>query len=189
MDEQEQPGEQTEEQKQPPSPSSEPQPAADPLLECQKLRDEYLAGWQRAKADYVNLQKELAERLEEEFEAGKRFMLREILPVLDALLMAEKNLPPEARQAGWGSGVNGVAQDFEKRLRDVGLEPIETLDKAFDPVFHESLESVASDRAEGTIVEEVQKGYMYKGRVLRPARVKIAKSQIQMSNVKSNPND
>lgn len=147
------------------------------LADCEKVRDEYLAGWQRAKADYLNLQKELVERIVEEFEAGKRDSIKEMLPMGDDLAMAQKNMPDELRENAWAKGIEGILRNFEQRLSNIGIEAIEAAGKPFDPMYHESLESVASEAPEGTVVEEVQKGYLYKGRVLRPARVKIAKSE------------
>ena len=61
-------------------------------------------------------------------------------------------------------------------LSGSGVEAIEAQGKPFDPLFHEAFEQVATDEApEGTIVEEVQKGYLLHGKVLRPALVKVAR--------------
>lgn len=147
------------------------------LAECEKVRDEYLAGWQRAKADYQNLQKEIIEQIAEEFEAGKRYSIKEMLSIGDDLAIAQKNMPAELRENVWAKGVEGILRNFEQRVSAIGVEAIEAVGKPFDPMYHESLESVASEEPEGTIVEEVQKGYIYKGRVLRPARVRFSRGQ------------
>lgn len=147
------------------------------LTECEKTRDEYLAGWQRAKADYQNLQKEIVERTTQEFGAGKRYIIKEMLTIADDLLIAQKNTPPELKENAWAKGIEGVLRNLEQRLTASGVETIETTGKPFDPMYHESLESVESQEPEGMIVEEVQRGYLYKGRVVRPARVKISKPQ------------
>lgn len=144
------------------------------LAECEKIRDEYLSGWQRAKADYQNLQKETVERFVEEFEAGQRHIIREVLSARDDLAQAQKNMPKELIENSWVKGIEGILRNLEQRLSALGVEAIEATGKAFDPMYHESLESVESTEPEGTVIEEVQKGYLYKGRVLRPARVKIA---------------
>lgn len=147
------------------------------LAECEKVRDEYLAGWQRAKADYQNLQKEVVERIAEEFEAGKRYSIKEMLPISDDLFIAQKNMPAELRENAWAQGIEGIIRGLEQRFSTMGIGAIEAVGKLFDPIYHESLETVESTEPEGTIVEEVQKGYLYKGRVLRPARVKIATNE------------
>jgi molecular chaperone GrpE len=149
------------------------------IAECEKARDGYLAGWQRAKADYQNLQKEIAERITQEFEAGKRSIIKEMLPTADDLAIAQENMPAELRENTWAKGIEGIFRNLEQRFAAIGIEAIEAMGKSFDPMYHESLESRASEEPEGTVIEEMQKGYLYKGRVLRPARVKISgKSQI-----------
>lgn len=158
------------------------------LAECEKVRDEYLAGWQRAKADYQNLQREIIERITEEFEAGRRSIIKEMLPIGDDLAIAQQSMPAELRKNAWAEGIEGIARNFEQRVSALGIEAIEALGKPFDPMYHESLESVASEEPEGTVVEEVQKGYIYKGRVLRPARVKIAKPEARSTKSEINSN-
>ncbi|MDZ4284357.1 MAG: nucleotide exchange factor GrpE, partial [Patescibacteria group bacterium] len=135
--------------------------APDVLQECARLRDEYLAGWQRAKADYQNLQRDLAHRLEEASEEGRRSAMREWLTVADHLEIAAKNLPEGLKGDAWASGVLDVGRDLERRLGEWGLTVIETKGKPFSPEYHEAVGTVASDEPEGTIIEEIQRGYLY----------------------------
>ena len=62
-----------------------------------------------------------------------------------------------------------------EELEGAGLEPIGSVGEAFDPQKHDAIEEIESDKPSGTIVEEAQRGYLYNGQVLRPARVKVAK--------------
>src|SRR4030042_5902152 len=68
------------------------------LEECEKKKDEYLAGWQRARADFINYRKEEMERIEEILKYAGEEMILKILPLLDNFELAEKNLLPELRE-------------------------------------------------------------------------------------------
>ncbi len=147
--------------------------------EIKKLRaekEEYLTGWQRAKADYVNLQKE---------EEGKRKEMRgfivgtfveDLLPVLDSFDMAFANKEAwEKVDPNWRSGVEYIHQQFLRVLGDNNVTPINQIGVLFDPILHESMEMVETDDAskDHTIASVVQSGYHIGGKVLRPARVTV----------------
>ena len=161
------------------------------LEECQKLKDEYLAGWQRARADFLNYKKEEIERIEEILKYAGVGLILKILPILDNFEVAEKKLAenlkvdelrsssPFADARVNDENVKGLLQiknqilDF---LKNQGVEEIKCLGQKFDPNFQEVVEEVAvKDKAPGTIIEEIQKGYKISGRLLRPARVKVIK--------------
>jgi len=72
-------------------------------------------------------------------------------------------------------GVEFIAQQLRDTLKNYGVEPIEAQGRKFDPLHHEALEEVSdSGHPEGTVVDEAQRGYSYKGQVLRPSRVRVA---------------
>lgn len=154
------------------------------LKECQREKAEFLKGWQRSRADFLNYKKEEAERIKEFLEYGNESLILEILPILDSFEEASRlNFLPENLEEQEKEKINQIIQGFlqiKKQLEDFlkgqGLQRIEVLEKQFDPNFHEALEQVEiRDKSPGTIIEEVQAGYMYKGRLLRPARVKVAR--------------
>ena len=150
-------------------------PAETELEKLRKERDEYLAGWQRAKADLSNYKKEEMRRQEAFLQFAAERFLQELLPVLDSLDLAildAKNAGEKAReQTLWL-----IASQLLGILKKQGLEVMATQGKKFDANFHESVEEVTSGGEPGMIVEEVQKGYLLNGRGLRPARVKVSKS-------------
>jgi len=106
---------------------------------------------------------------------NEEFVLK-LLPVLDNLDVAEKELPEELKNNQWVEGVLKTKNHIIGFLRNQGIEEIKSLGKKFDPNFHEAVEVVEKDDYEpGVVVEEVKKGYFFQGKVLRPARVKVAK--------------
>jgi len=147
------------------------------LEDCQKQRDEYLAGWQRARADFLNYKKEEIERIQTLIEYANEDVVLRILPFLDNMELAEKHLPKDLKDNEYIKGVLQIKAQFAGFLKEQGVEPIETLDKKFDPALHEVMEEVeVKGKEPGTITEEVQKGYMIGQKLLRPTKVKIAKS-------------
>lgn len=146
------------------------------LEECQKQKDEYLAGWQRARADFINYKKEEIERIEEILKyVGEEFILK-MLPILDNFDLIEKKLPENLKKDDNVKGILQIKTQILDFLKNQEVEEIKCLGKKFDPNFHEAVETVESDNAEsGTILEEVQKGYTIYGRLLRPAKVRVTK--------------
>jgi molecular chaperone GrpE len=149
---------------------------SDLLVECQKQKEEYLAGWQRARADLLNYKKEEIERIGELLKlASQEFSLR-LLPVLDNFETAEKVIPKELKEDGNFKGLLMIKAQLQDFLKNQGLEEIKSIGESFDPNFHEVIEEVeVKDKAAGLIIEEVQKGYKIGSRLLRPAKVKIVK--------------
>ncbi|MCX6760489.1 MAG: nucleotide exchange factor GrpE [Candidatus Nealsonbacteria bacterium] len=144
--------------------------------ECQKQRDEYLAGWQRARADLLNYKKEEMERFEQVLMfAGGEFVLK-ILPILDNFNLIEKKLPEDLKKDDNIKGILRLKNQIEDFLKIQGVEEIKTAGNKFDPNFQEAAEMVEAEGAEsGTVLEEIQKGYMINNRVLRPAKVRVVK--------------
>ena len=144
----------------------------DELKKCEGEKKEYLDGWQRSKADFINYKKDETKRAEEMVQFLSVGLIDELLPVLDSFdLAVGHNLPPEIER-----GVLLIRSQFEDILKKRGLEPIKIgPDEQFNPERHESVGEEESDKPLGAIIQEIQKGYLFRGRVLRPARVKISK--------------
>lgn len=142
------------------------------IEKCRKDRDDYLAGWQRAKADLINYKKFSLDESEKAKETANERLLKELLPVLDSLELAvsQKNAPPD-----FISGMANVKKQFLGVLEKFGAKPLETLGKKFDPKFCEAVSEVESEGEEGIVAEELQKGYVLNDKVIRPARVIISK--------------
>ena len=141
------------------------------LKECHEERKEYLDGWQRAKAELINYKKDEAKRFEEFVKFAAEGVIAEVVAVLDSFDLALQHQMPKDVE----KGIVLIRSQLEDILRRRGLEVLAAVGQKFDPSFHESLGEVESDTASGTVTEELQKGYLLNGKVLRPARVKISK--------------
>ena len=148
------------------------------LEECEKQKEEYLAGWQRARADFLNYKKEEMERLAEIMKYGIEEMILKVLPILDNFEMAENKLSNKDDEDIKGLlQIKNQIMDF---LKNQGVEEIKSVGEKFDPNLHEVVAEVAEDgppqaKEPEIIVEEVQRGYKINGRLLRSAKVKINK--------------
>ncbi len=146
------------------------------LEKCQKEKDEYLAGWQRARADFLNYKKQEIERLKEIMEYGSQGLILKILPILDSLEKAETQIPLDFRNNEWVKGISQVKSQLQDFLRKEGVKEIKTIGEKFDPNFHEALEKIRVENKEpGRVIKEIQKGYTLNNKVIRPAKVKITK--------------
>ncbi|MBA7622201.1 Protein GrpE [subsurface metagenome] len=145
------------------------------LKECQKQKDEYLAGWQRSRADFLNYKKEEMERIGQFLKYANEELILKILPILDNFEKAEKEIPQDKKDQ-YLEGLLQIKRQFEDFLKNQRVEAIKSLNEKFDPNFHEIVEEVeVKDKESGIIIEEVKKGYILNGRVVRPAKVKVNK--------------
>jgi len=143
------------------------------LEKSEKEKEEYLNGWKRAKADFINYQKDEARRFEEVIKFSNQELIKELIPVLDSfdlgIAALEKQGPVE-------KGVYIIRVQLEDVLKKRGFERmIVTVGQPFDPRAQEAVATVESNLPSGSIVEEVERGYLLNSRVIRPARVKVAK--------------
>jgi molecular chaperone GrpE len=146
------------------------------LKQARADKEEYLTGWQRAKADYVNLQKELNLVRANSSVLAKERMTENLLPTLDSFDMAFANKEAwESVDKNWRMGIEYIFQQFTTNLADSGVERIDKVGVPFDPNLHESIESIpTTDQSKDHTVEEVlQAGYKIGERIVRPARVNI----------------
>jgi len=154
------------------------------LEECEKLKDEYLAGWQRERADFLNYKREELERIGEILKYTNVGLILNILPILDNFEIAEKKLPEDLKNDENVKGILQIKNQILDFLKNQGVEEIKSAGEKFDPNFHEAVEEIEPSSAKATegkdiksgiIVEEIQKGYKIHGKVLRPAKVRVAK--------------
>lgn len=131
--------------------------------------DEYLAGWQRAKADYENLQKETQAKLAVLTDHTKASLLTEIIPILDNFAKAIEHVPEDQQNQDWVVGVFHIKKQLEDFLNNNGLEKIDTIGQDFDETLHEAVGNEKGQ--EGKILKEVSSGYKLNGKVIIPAKV------------------
>lgn len=147
----------------------------DELKKCEQEKKEYLEGWQRAKADLINYKNDEGKRFEDMARFVSSSFLQDILPILDSFDLAVKTLG-EAHSDGEMKGMALIRLQLLDMLKKRGLVQIAVAHgEHFNPEKHESVGELDSDVPSGTIAEEIQRGYMLRDRVLRPARVRIAK--------------
>jgi len=145
------------------------------LEEVQAKADEYLDGWQRARAEFANYKKRIErDRLRFHNEAIGEVTKR-YLPIVDDLERALKDRLEEGDGATWAEGIELIYRKMLKVLETDGITPMNAEGEIFDPNLHEAIVKTESDEHESEqIIEVLEQGYMIGERVLRPARVRIA---------------
>ncbi len=147
----------------------------DEIAKLQKLADEHLDGWKRAKADYLNLKKQAEKEKEELAKFAQAGAVLQFLPIYDNLKRAEQHIPEDQQSQDWVKGILHIQKQFEETLKTMGIEPIKTVGEHFDPNHHHAVSKKKQDgAASGTILEETKSGFMFDGRVLEPAQVIVA---------------
>ena len=127
-----------------------------------------------ARADVENLRKNLEKQVEDIKKLGNERIIRDLLIVLDELELSVRSGEKTSRE-DLLSGVEMVLKKFEKILEKQGLKPIEAFDRLFDPALHEAfMKAEVEDKPEGTIVQELKRGYTLGGKVIRPSMVKVS---------------
>lgn len=140
------------------------------LEQLQKEREEYLNGWKRAKADLINYQKDEEKRAQEFVKIANMAIIMDLIPILDSF-----DLAMAASQSDKSSAV--IKSQLEEVLKRYGVEKIAIeLGKPLDTRSQEAVGEVESNHPPGSVAEEVSRGYSMSGKVIRPAKVKIAKS-------------
>ncbi|KND51963.1 MAG: molecular chaperone GrpE [Parcubacteria bacterium C7867-001] len=140
--------------------------------EIEKLRaekQEYLDGWQRAKADYVNALKRFEAEKKGAIELGKVLSVSAFLPVMDSLERAEgSGEVPES--------FKGIAKQLHDAANTLGLSKIGTVGEKFDPMLHEALgqDAAKSSEEDDTVTAVLEAGWKSNDAVIRPAKVRVA---------------
>jgi len=137
---------------------------------------ELLSGWQRAKADYLNLKKEQEKLAQETFGWANAAFMAEILPVYNHFKLALAHISEEQKKEGWVEGIILIQKQFADFLNKYGIKEIKTVGEKFDPNLHEAVSHEEKSGFESDqIFEETSPGYMLEDKVLMPAKVKVAK--------------
>ena len=146
------------------------------IKELKKERDQYLAGWKRERADFLNYKKEEAKRVGEIVRFSNQELILKILEILDNIYIAEAELPEELKENQWVRGILKIKIQILDFLEKQGVKEIKALGETFDPKFHEVVAEIKNQGSKpGTIIEENKRGYLLHNKVIRASRVKIAK--------------
>ena len=146
------------------------------LKKVKTERDDYLAGWQRSKADYVNLSRRAREDEARVSQSGVLRFAQSIISVFDSLEAAHKAAEPEGGAVF--SGISQVVKQLEAALKEHGISRFTPKEgDSFNPEKHEPIQTVAteSEKEDNTVAETLQSGYEISGAVVRPARVTVKK--------------
>lgn len=130
--------------------------------------DEWKTKYMRALADYQNLEKRTTERVSDVRQYAAEVILTRLLPVVDTFGKVNEHIKDE--------GLTLAYKELLSVLTEQGVEHIEVLEKQFDPTEMDCIEVI--EGKDDIVVEEVQPGYRFRGKVLRVARVKVGKSQV-----------
>ena len=168
----------------PPSDGSEDQPNPSPApssagrdSEVEKLRaerDTLLDRLARMQAEFDNARKRAAKEQQDYREYALADTVKTILPVLDSFDRALQSSPEKSE---FHAGVELIQKQLQAALAKLGVQPISAKGEPFDPRFHEAIEMVDTEKArDHQVLEELQRGYKLKDRLLRPAMVKVARN-------------
>lgn len=148
----------------------------------ERERDEYKASWMRAHADYQNLQKEMQQWKSEWVQLSEVRVIEEFLPVYDNFKKAFAHKPEDGAEhkhwQNWAAGIGFIQKQFSDILKNHTIEEVPTVGHVFEPTMHESVgEEEKDDAAEHTIIREVESGYMLKGKIIKVAKVIVARKK------------
>jgi molecular chaperone GrpE len=145
------------------------------LAEEKEKAEKYLANWQRSQADLENYIKRAEQERSEIVEFANRMLILDLLPILDDFERALASVPVELDEQNWTEGIQLIYNKLKSVLEAQGLAEIKAGGEFFDPHFHEAAGQV--DGEEGRIIEEIRKGYTFKGELLRPSMVMVGRGK------------
>jgi molecular chaperone GrpE len=137
--------------------------------------EENLAGWQRTQADFENYRRRSEQEKAELGDMARGGLVLALLPFLDDTERALAAIPADAAEAGWVDGIRMIARKFYSILTAQGVSPIKALDEAFDPNYHEAVTQAPG--AEGVVVQEFERGYMFGHRIIRFSKVAVGNGE------------
>jgi molecular chaperone GrpE len=138
------------------------EPNLNEIEELKKKSEEYLNGWKRERADFLNYKKEEMERIGQLVKYANEEIILNLLPVLDNLCLAANHIKDP--------GLEQIKKQMEDFLVKEGISPVKTIGEKFDP---NTMEAVEGDGE--TVAEELVRGYTLHSKLIRPAKVKLSK--------------
>ena len=165
----------------PPEETGEETIPADPeslkkaLTEERAKAQSYLAQWQRAQADYLNLKRRSEQEKDEATKFANAMLILNLLPVLDDLERAFNSISSKLAGLSWVDGIRLIYRKLEAVLLAQGLSQIRAVGEKFDPNLHEAV--LHQEGEEDIVLDEVQKGYRLHDRVIRPTMVIVGQAR------------
>lgn len=157
------------------------------LEKAQAQAAEYLEGWQRARAEFANYRRRVEAEREDIRCRSNEALLLKLLPIVDDFERALQILPGELADHPWVDGIRMILNKIQALLESENVTPVSTVGQIFDPQWHEAMmQEETTEHPDGTIIEELRKGYRLGDRVLRPALVKVACNSAAQASSGSN---
>lgn len=162
----------------PVEPAEPPKERAQDAAEAKTKEPDYFAQLLRLKADFENYRKRIDREKPELIRFGRAELLLKLLPVYDLLQRAHEQVLAQHSEAELAKGMEGIFKEFQKIFTEEGVSAMEPMGKPYDSALHEVLGAVAKEGVEdGVVVEVLQGGFMMRDRVLRTAKVRIARKE------------
>ena len=147
----------------------------DELTKLNQKCAEYLDKLQRTMADFDNFRKRTIKEKTSMYDDGVRDTIEKLLPIIDNFERAVSAAAAENRTDGFYKGISMIQRQLAGYLDDIGIEAADEPGDKFDPKFHFAVAHIEDDsRGAGEIIEVLQKGYIYKDKVIRASMVKVA---------------
>jgi molecular chaperone GrpE len=134
-----------------------------------------LTGWQRAQADLMNYRRRAEQEKEEIGRFGNTAIMLSLLPVMDDLGRALTSIPDDLAEHSWVNGIRLIERKLKANLEAQGLSQIKALGEPFNPNLHEAM--MQGKGKEGTVVEEIEKGYKLNDRLICPSKVVVGSGE------------
>ncbi len=128
---------------------------------------------QRERADVTNIRRRHDQQMGSLRDIAKASVVRDLLPAIDNLERGLKHVPKEIQGNDYVKGIQGVVKQFEKTLKDIGVERVKTVGEEFDPKYHEAISMEDGEGSREVVCEELQSGYKLGDEVIRHAMVKV----------------
>ena len=146
----------------------------DPLAGLQADLDRFRDLALRSQADFENYKKRAAREKEDAVKYANSSLLQRLVSILDNFELGLAAAKTESEQSPIYSGMVLVQKQLNDLLEENGLQAIEAENKKFDPNLHEAIAHESSETPEGTVIRQARRGYRFKDRLLRPARVVVS---------------
>lgn len=128
---------------------------------------------QRERADVTNIRRRHDQQMGSLRDIAKASVVRDLLPAIDNLERGLKHIPKDIKDHDYVKGIQGVVKQFEKTLKDIGVERVKAVGEDFDPKYHEAISMEDGEGSREVVSEELQSGYKLGDEVIRHAMVKV----------------
>lgn len=145
------------------------------LEKAKKEAQDYLDGWKRAKADFINYKNEQEKRSAELVQFAGLSAIIKIIPVMESFRLAFSHVPAETAESDWTKGIEQIYKQLQEAMKALGVQQDTNLEgTTFDPMRHEAVAQESdTTKEDGIILKEVNAGYSVHDRTVSPAKVVI----------------